>query len=226
MLASSRFLLAVLFGFAALGVANADYISNNDFMPCLTMQSQPETIVAFPHNVWARNFTVQCVSDRRALGVIFSSTWDSITSYFDISLELSSDGGQSWQSSGVKHSHGFIDFQSIGQNSYNTYSTIDDSWGTDGLLIGQPFFSHGSVTIEPYGSQFRISSFVDFYTVLSVDGGDTWEHPTAVSTDNGAHWQSGNLPVRLEGVPEPGTLVLLATGGAALLWWQRRRQSS
>jgi hypothetical protein len=220
----SRCLLVVLFGLAAAGVANADYISDDNFMPCLTLQSQPGTIVAYPNNIWARNFKAQSVGERAPLHS-FSNGWTTAGSSMDISFEYSTDGGQSWQSSGVKHSYGFLDFMSVGQNSYSTALGIDDVWGTNGVIIGTQFGARGYTTIEPYGDKFRISSYSDVNTWLSVDNRQTRNSPTGISTDYGAHWQSGNLPFRLEGVPEPGTLALLATSGAALLWWRRRRPS-
>jgi hypothetical protein len=75
--------------------------------------------------------------------------------------------------------------------------------------------STGQTTITDIGGgQFRIDSFFDVFTELSIDGGATWMPDT-------------NGPARVELVPEPGTLTLLGLGAAVLagLGWRRRRAS-
>jgi len=67
--------------------------------------------------------------------------------------------------------------------------------------------STGQTTIEDIGGgQFRIDSFFDVFTELSIDSGQTWI-PSDSST-------------RMTLLPEPGTMSLLVLGGLALL---RRR---
>jgi hypothetical protein len=64
------------------------------------------------------------------------------------------------------------------------------------------------------GGQYRIDSFFDVFTELSLDGGASW-----ISSDGSTH---------LDLVPEPGTIVLLATGVLAVLAyaWRRQRYTS
>jgi hypothetical protein len=71
------------------------------------------------------------------------------------------------------------------------------------------------------GGQYRISSFFDIFTELSIDGGQTW---VASGTPD--------IPLHLSGngspVPEPSTLVLLGIGAISLLAHalRRRRQAA
>ncbi len=64
------------------------------------------------------------------------------------------------------------------------------------------------------GGQYRIDSFFDVFTELSVDGGQTWM-PSAGAT-------------HVDLVPEPGVLTLLTTAalGLGLAWWARRRSKA
>jgi hypothetical protein len=73
--------------------------------------------------------------------------------------------------------------------------------------------STGQTTITDIGGGlFRIDSFFDVFTELSIDGGATW------MPDN-------NGPAHVELVPEPGTMTLLGLGAVVLagLGWRRRR---
>jgi hypothetical protein len=75
------------------------------------------------------------------------------------------------------------------------------------------------------GGQYRISSFFDIFTELSLDNGATW-------TPAGVPDAGGNIvPVslHLEGsgapVPEPSAIVLLGAGAFSVLayLWRRRK---
>lgn len=71
--------------------------------------------------------------------------------------------------------------------------------------------SPGVSTIRTVQGGYMISSFFDVFTELSMDGGQTW-HP-------------GLQPMRLQGVPEPGSAAALAVGMGSLLLRARRRRS-
>jgi hypothetical protein len=54
---------------------------------------------------------------------------------------------------------------------------------------------------------FRIDSFFDVFTDLSLDGGQTWTPSSG---------PGGSTVMTLEDIPEPGTVLLLAAGCLAL----------
>ena len=69
--------------------------------------------------------------------------------------------------------------------------------------------STGQTNVDDIGGGvFRISSFFDVFTELSIDGGDTWLPATGTVT--------------LGSTPEPSTFVLLGLGGAMLVLRRRR----
>jgi hypothetical protein len=111
-------------------------------------------------------------------------------------------------------------FDKIGQTT-GTFDTEMLSMNlTGGSPLG-PFMiresptlrSTGQTTITDIGGGlFRIDSFFDVFTELSIDGGVTW------MPDN-------NGPAHVELVPEPSSMILLGLGAAVLagLGWRRRR---
>jgi hypothetical protein len=73
---------------------------------------------------------------------------------------------------------------------------------------------------------YMTSSFFDVFTEISVDGGQSWQPCTEVSINGGKDWTSGGT-MRLIGVPEPSTFVLLGIGAFSLLAyaWRRRKKA-
>lgn len=73
--------------------------------------------------------------------------------------------------------------------------------------------SLGQTTITDIGGGlYRIDSFFDVFTEVSIDGGNTWL-PSSGST-------------RMTLVPEPSTYALASLGLGLCLWWRSRRTAS
>jgi hypothetical protein len=82
------------------------------------------------------------------------------------------------------------------------------------LRVSPTISSTGQATITDIGGgQFRIDSFFDVFTELSLDGGQTWAPASG--------------PLAMTSVPEPSSVALMATGGSllALIAWRRRRRT-
>lgn len=98
-------------------------------------------------------------------------------------------------------------------NTTGTFDTemLSMSLSGFGLMIRESptLASLGQTGIEDLGGgQFRVSSFFDVFTELSIDGGQSW-----MPSDGAA---------RVTLVPEPGTLALAGLGAAMLAGWRRR----
>jgi PEP-CTERM motif-containing protein len=128
-------------------------------------------------------------------------------------------------SSGSEVAHGtievFSDSGSQGESILGRYVTeilqLDVIFGTglgrtDVRLRESPTLtSTGVTTIAPQSDgTFRIDSFFDVFTELSVDGGQSWIPASG--------------PIHLASTPEPSSIVLAALGFAGLAAWCWRRR--
>ena len=105
-------------------------------------------------------------------------------------------------------------------NVTGTFDTEMLSMSLSGVTPLGPFMIRESPTLPSLGKTsitdiggglYRIDSFFDVFTELSIDGGATW-----IPDANG--------PARVNlVVPEPGSLGLLAAGGLGLCLFRRRR---
>jgi len=92
---------------------------------------------------------------------------------------------------------------------------LDLSTGGPGPLVRESptLHSFGQTEIDNLGGTFRITSFFDVFTDLSLDGGQNWIPSTSSSQ------------VSLQETPEPATFVLTGLALAGLGFLTRRRRA-
>jgi hypothetical protein len=139
-----------------------------------------------------------------------------IESFFNVFVDISLDGLPGGPLDATVNSTAKLRCRKAGTEPHDYFMEISDLnltgfTGEPGLMIRESptLASTGVTTIEnlPNG-QFRIDSFFDIFTELSLDGGQNW-----IPADG---------PIHLESTPEPSTLVLGALGLATLLVAVRR----
>jgi PEP-CTERM motif len=139
----------------------------------------------------------------------------SAMSFFDVFVDVTLDGNH-YSANGVGH---FSDNGADNLPSTSTFNTemlqLDISGG--GLPAGveireSPTLASPGTTMvtDIGGGQFRIDSFFDIFTELSIDGGQTWA--------------PANGPLQEGSTPEPSSLALVAVGGSLLALTMRRRR--
>lgn len=121
-----------------------------------------------------------------------SSAMSGPSSFFDIFVEISLDG----------HTH-YWDTEML------TLDLVGNSaWGPIRIRESPTHASTGRYAVTPLpGGTFRIDSFFDIFTEISLDGGQTW-----IPADGPAHFSL---------VPAPGAAAVLGLGG--LVAMRRRR---
>jgi hypothetical protein len=104
-------------------------------------------------------------------------------------------------------------------NTTGTFETemlsMDLSGGSAMIRESPTLHSLGQTTITDIGGGlYRIDSFFDIFTELSIDGGQSWMPDT-----------SGPARVVLGSIPEPTTVIiwsLLGIGAITVGWWRRK----
>jgi MYXO-CTERM domain-containing protein len=204
-----RFLVTLLLAAAATGAArSALVISADNLVPYVTYASPPETMLAFG-GTWVRNFVVQSPSQRQAPPDTGTIT---VSSFWDIWCEVSTDGGSSWDPVHDGAGSFEMSFTYLGQSGgVSNYASTVTVCSVNGLGAGDPVqlrlaaapASSGSTTIQPVDTLFFMGSFFDIFLENFKPGTGTWEPVTAVSLNGGANWLPGPGALRLESIPEP-----------------------
>lgn len=216
-----RHLVVAVLVLALVGVAFAGYISPNALLPSPAYVPLPGEIVQFSNGMYMRNLTFLNVSPQGAPGA-------TVNSFFDVFTEISTDG-MTWLP-GTQVATGqttSVFFQVLaGTSNYSAELTSLTLWPLGmpmGVMVRESptRASVGSSAITPIDTGYRIDSFFDVFTELSVDGGQTWNPTVQLSVDYGQTWTSGPSALMVVGVPEPASMTLLAIGGLALI--RRRR---
>ena len=222
--------LAGLLTACAFLVADASagpYFSTDNTMPPEQMVSDPGAVVKYYSGILMRNLQITNPTNR----VTPNPAGYTVNSFFDVWLEISLDGGGTWTDGLDDDCGGSITSNAAVAGVYPgelTSLNIAGAGMPSGILIRESptMASSGSTSIQAVSGGYMIDSFFDVYTEIGTDYGGSWSKVTALSLDGGGTWTMGELPLHVQGVPEPGTLVLLLTAGMSLLLFARRRQKA
>jgi hypothetical protein len=204
----------------------ADYTWPTPSAPPPIMQSLPGALVVYPPGILARNLQLSNPSNMQSLPPLGSPP-ATIDSFFDVFTEVSLDGGQTWMPETATAIARIRESPTLPSLYDTEMLQLDISGGTlpAGAMIRESptKASLGQTSVTDIGGgQYRIGSFFDIFTELSVDGGQTWA-PATVTGGGGA---GGSL--RVVATPEPGTFALLGIGAIGLLayGWRRRARGA
>jgi hypothetical protein len=202
-------------------VASASFFDLFGELPAPQYQEKEEEVILYANGLMARNMQFSNVTGREAVPA--DGVDNDCDSFFDIFIEVSTDGGGTWgpmtgQGEALWTFHGgpiVAGVQPIGAEILSMSAPIHRAipGSTEMLIRESPTRASsggGSCTaLGGGGGGYMIDSFFDIWTELSLDGGQSWT-PSAQSA-------------RIDGLPEPATLCLLGLGAAGLLARWRRK---
>ena len=196
---SSKVLTLTIVG-ACAGLANAQYLQNDQLMPSPHYHGGNPVFLVPAIQLVSLDFDVSNgrISPPAAGGFGISSFFDVFT---DITL-VSNGGAPTHFSS---HMNGQMKITNAGGGAYQTEMLQMDITGgllPAGMMIRESptLQSLGQTTITPQGSQFTINSFFDVFTELSLDNGQNW------SPASGSEHMVGGP------TPEPATFLAIGAG--------------
>jgi hypothetical protein len=146
-----------------------------------------------------------------------------VSSFFDIFTEVSIDGGGSYFPVSTSGVVGNVFVQDVPPGGYaaklqEEMVSLDIMGGTlpSGVMIRESptLASMGGTMIQDLGGGgggggYKVDSFFDIFTEITLDGGQTWAPASG--------------PLHMMGTPEPATLTLLLLAGLCAMGYAWRR---
>jgi hypothetical protein len=198
------------------GTRATEYFSPVAELPSPCIRESPTGYFSYPNDVMMQNM-VMIRESPTGQALPGPGGGAHIDSFFDIFIEVSTDGGGTWTGATGYPARSFFDiFVNHGGGGgggailYPMEVLSLDLSPMPGVQIRESptRASDGMTTVRTVPGGYMIDSFFDIFTEVSMDGGHTWV-------------PSEGPPVHMEGTPEPATLSVLALSGLALL--RRRR---
>lgn len=211
------------------GPAWAAYVSSDNLLPSPQYREKEEQEIMYANGIVLKHLTLSNLDGRvsMATGMDYN-----VNSFFDVFLELDLGLGLGAHGYQAPRQQASVRFAGTGMLGSFDAEILSMNIAGGGLPMGvqiresptKASTGHSSVTpLGGGGGGYRMDSFFDIFTEVSTDGGGSWWPATQTSSDGGQTWILSAQSARIDGLPEPATLSLLALGGLAALL--RRRAS-
>jgi hypothetical protein len=214
--------LVVLGAVLVMGASTVAWASFFDIfgeLPAPKYLEKKEEVVLYANGSMARNMRFLNVTGREAVPA--DGVDNDCDSFFDIYIEISTDGGTSWKK---KSGQGQMSTKFHGGPTAGDIQTFGSQ--VDFMLSELPVQGGDPIAIMIRESPTRASSGGGSCAALGGGGGgymidSFFDIYTEVSTDGGQNWSLSAQSARIDGLPEPATLSLLALGGLGALLRRR-----